>query len=481
MRYEKLVCEILDCVGGKENIDSVVHCATRLRFHVKDESLVKEEKLKNIDGVLSLIQSGGQHQVVIGTYVADVYKEFIQVSGLSEEDAVDEDVDLKDAAKMKAELKDKKVKSSLIDLISGIFAPVLGIMMATGFIKGILVLLTTIGVLSSDSGTYQILYMIADSFFYFLPIFLGYTAMKKFGGTPFLGMTIGAVLLYPTISTIVAGDALYTLFAGTAFEMPVYATFCGIPVLLRSYASTVFPVIFICYLAAKLEKFFDKKISGYMKTMLVPALTLMISLVLGFVIVGPVISIISDAIGSAMSWLFEISSLVGGFLYGALIQFCVVFGVHWGFVAICMNNMSSMGYDPVTIAGLASAFGQIGVVTVIMLKVRNKKTKGVCASAIISGLFGITEPAIYGVTLQNKMAFILASVASGVGGAIIGFFGVKQYTFGANGVFGWIQVINPETGFDPSVIAAIVACIVSYVLGVVLMATVGKKSINVEK
>lgn len=477
MKYEKLVQEILACVGGSDNIDSVVHCATRLRFHLKDATVVKEEELKNIEGVLSLIKSGGQHQVVIGSHVGDVYKELVQMTSLGGDQ---KETVLKDATEVKSEFKEKKVKSSFIDLISGIFAPVLGIMMATGFIKGILVLLTTAGILSTTSGTYQILYMIGDSFFNFLPIFLGYTAMKKFGGSPFLGLTIGAVLLYPTIGTIIAGDPLYTLFAGSAFEMPVYATFLGIPVLLRSYTSTVFPVIFICYLASKIEKGLDKKINGFMKTLVVPAITLIVSLVVGFIVVGPVISIVSDFIGVAMSWVFSVSSFVGGFLYGLLIQFCVVFGVHWGFVAISINNIASLGFDPVTIAGLASAFGQIGVVTVIMLSVRNKKTKSVCASAIISGLFGITEPAIYGVTLQNKTAFILASLASGVGGAIIGFFGVKQYTYGANGIFGWIQVINPEVGFDSTVVAAIVACIVSYVLGVILMATIGKKSINKE-
>lgn len=475
MKYEKLVHEILEGVGGTPNIDSVVHCATRLRFHLKDASLVKAEEIKNIDGVISLIQSAGQHQVVIGSHVGDVYKELVREAGLEEHEEVS---DLKDVAEMKAEMKEKKVKSSLIDLISGIFAPVLGIMMATGFIKGILVLLTATGILSAESGTYQILYMIGDSFFNFLPIFLGYTAMKKFGGSPFIGLTIGTVLLYPSISTIMAGEALYTLFAGTAFETPVYATFLGIPVLLRSYTSTVFPVIFICFLASIVEKALNKKITGFLKTLLVPALTLLVSLVVGFIVVGPVISIVSDMIGEAISWLFSVSSLVGGFIYGLLIQFCVVFGIHWGFVAISINNLATMGYDPVTIAGLSSAFGQIGVVTVIMLMVRNKKTKGICASAIISGLCGITEPAIYGVTLQNKMAFILASVASGAGGAIIGFFGVKQYVYGANGIFGWMQVINPEVGFDSTVLAAIIACVVSYILGVALMATIGKKSIN---
>ena len=154
-----------------------------------------------------------------------------------------------------------------------------------------------------------------------------------------------------------------------------------------------------------------------------------------------------------------------------------MFGVHWGFVAISVNNLATMGFDPITIAGLSSAFAQAGVVLMIMLKTRNKKLKSVCGPAILSAMVGITEPAIYGVTLQFKKPFILACLASGIGGAIIGFGGVKQYFYGTNGIFGWLQVINPETGFDSSVVAAIIACIVSFAAAIILMAVFGKNSV----
>lgn len=477
MKYEKMIREILDNVGGAENVQDAVHCATRLRIRLKDESKANDKKIGDIEGVLKLIKLNGQYQIVIGSHVNMVYKEFVQLVGCEERGEM-ESAELKDAAEMKAEMKDKKVKSNLIDLVSGIFSPVLGIMMATGFLKAILVLFTATGILDTATGTYQILYMIGDAFFYFMPVFLGYTSMKKFGGTPFLGMTIGLILVYPSIATIMAREAITTVFSGTMFQSDIYVTFLKIPVMLRDYSSTVFPVVIICYFASKLERFFQKHVPSFLSSFLTPCLTLVCSVVLGFLIVGPVVSVICNLLGTAVSWIFELNSLIGGLIYGATIQFCVIFGIHWGFVVICINNFVTLGYDPVTITGMCSAFAQVGVVCVIMMKTKNKKLKNVCAPAIISGLFGITEPAIYGVTLQNKKAFILASIASGVGGAICGAAGVKQYTMGTNGVLGWLQVINPAVGFDSTVAAAIIGCVVSFLLAVVLMATVGKKTIE---
>ena len=267
------------------------------------------------------------------------------------------------------------------------------------------------------------------------------------------------------------------MFAGTIFESPVYVTFLGIPVILMNYASSVIPAIVTCYFAAKVEKFFAKRMSDLFKTFAVPALTLIISIVLAFLIIGPVASFASSLLGAAFTALFDLNATISGFLYGALIQVCVMFGVHWGFVAISVNNLATMGFDPITIAGLSSAFAQAGVVLMIMLKTRNKKLKSVCGPAILSAMVGITEPAIYGVTLQFKKPFILACLASGIGGAIIGFGGVKQYFYGTNGIFGWLQVINPETGFDSSVVAAIIACIVSFAAAIILMAVFGKNSV----
>ncbi|MBY9086468.1 PTS transporter subunit EIIC, partial [Paenibacillus sp. HN-1] len=226
---------------------------------------------------------------------------------------------------MKEEMKEKKVKSGFIDLISGIFTPVLGMLIATGVIKGFLALLTATGLLSMESGTYQLLAIIGDCFFHFMPVFLGYTAMKKFGGSPFIGVAIGAALIYPSISTIMAGEPLYTMFSGTIFESPVHISFLGIPVILMNYGSTVFPVVAISYLASKFEKFFNKHIGSMFKSLAVPALTLILSLLVGFLLVGPIVSFASNLLGAFFGWIFTVSPTISGFLYGALIQLCVVF------------------------------------------------------------------------------------------------------------------------------------------------------------
>ena len=416
MKYEKMIQSILKEVGGQENIENVYHCATRLRFQLKDETKANDEAVKAIDGVLSIVKGGGQYQIVIGQHVADVYNELQTMMGTTENE-----IELKDAKEFKQEMKKKKISNQFIDVISGVFTPVLGMLTATGVIKGLLA---------------------------------------------FLAAT---------------GDALYTLFSGTIFQTDVYVEFLGIPVLLMNYASSVIPVILTCYFAAKIEKFFAKRISDLFKTFAVPALTLLISIILAFLIIGPIATFASDLLGAAFTALFNLNATISGFLYGALIQVCVMFGVHWGFVAISVNNLATLGYDPITIAGLASAFGQAGVVLMIMLRTKNKKLKSVCGPAIISAMVGITEPSIYGVTLQFKKPFMLACLASGIGGAIIGFGGVKQYVYGTNGIFGWLQVINPQTGFDSSVLAAIIACAVSFIAAIILMMTVGKDSIPESK
>ena len=454
MKYEKMIQSILKEVGGQENIENVYHCATRLRFQLKDETKANDEAVKAIDGVLSIVKGGGQYQIVIGQHVADVYNELQTMMGTTENE-----IELKDAKEFKQEMKKKKISSQFIDVISGVFTPVLGMLTATGVIKGLLAFLAATGLLATTSGTYQMLNIVGDCFFNFLPIFLGYTSMKKFGGTPFIGMAIGAALVYPSLTTIMAGDALYTLFSGTIFQTDVYVEFLGIPVLLMNYASSVIPVILTCYFAAKIEKFFAKRISDLFKTFAVPALTLLISIILAFLIIGPIATFASDLLGAAFTALFNLNATI----------------------SISVNNLATLGYDPITIAGLASAFGQAGVVLMIMLRTKNKKLKSVCGPAIISAMVGITEPSIYGVTLQFKKPFMLACLASGIGGAIIGFGGVKQYVYGTNGIFGWLQVINPQTGFDSSVLAAIIACAVSFIAAIILMMTVGKDSIPESK
>lgn len=461
MKYQELVKNIVSGIGGKENINSVYHCATRLRFTLKDAKKADKQKIEQTAGVLSVVEAGGQFQVVIGQQVADVYQELAAYTHLDEENE-----------HSSVESTEKKTFiNQIMDFISAVFTPILGMLTATGVIKGLLALLTTVHLLSTSSGTYQILYIAGDSFFYFLPIFIGYTAMKKFGGTPFLGMVLGGSLVYPTVTTLLNSKAIGTLFTSTPFQLDYTITFLKLPVAIMNYSSSVIPIILICFFASKLQSFLDKRVSHLVKSFLVPMLVIVITLPLAFLVIGPVTLMLSNLLGDGLLWLYNINHTISGFLYGALIQTLVIFGLHWGFVAIALNNIATLGYDPLTITGLTAAFSLAGAMLVLMIKNRKIHDQKVTENAIpsfVSALFGITEPSIYSLALPLKRPFILASIASGVGGAIMAFFNAKAYAFGANGVFGFLNVINPKTGWDFSVTATIIACLVAFILSVIL-------------
>ncbi|MBU7595338.1 beta-glucoside-specific PTS transporter subunit IIABC [Metabacillus halosaccharovorans] len=454
MKYEQLAKDIILNVGGKENVSSVVHCITRLRFKLKDESKANTEVLKNMDDVVTVMKSGGQYQVVIGNHVPDVYKAVLEVSGLQAQAPVDED--------------GEKQKASFIDIISSIFTPVLGVLAATGMIKGFNALFIAMGWLESTSGTYQILNAIGDSLFYFFPIFLGYTAIKKFGGSPFIGMAIGGSLVYPTLSGLTAGEPLYTLFAGTMFESPIYITFLGVPVILMSYASSVIPIILSAYFAAVVEKRLRKMIPDVVKAFLVPLFTLLIVVPLTFIIIGPISTWAGNLLGMATLFIYNLSPIIAGVFVGGLWQVMVIFGLHWGLVPIAINNISTMGADPILATTLAASFAQIGAVLAVYVKTKQQKLKTLSIPAFISGIFGVTEPAIYGITLPLKKPFIISCIAAGIGGGIIGAVGTNLYMIGGLGIFVIPAMISPTEGVTFALWGALISFVIAFALGFVL-------------
>ncbi|MCM3439925.1 beta-glucoside-specific PTS transporter subunit IIABC [Metabacillus halosaccharovorans] len=454
MKYEQLAKDIILNVGGKENVSSVVHCITRLRFKLKDESKANTEVLKNMDDVVTVMKSGGQYQVVIGNHVPDVYKAVLEVSGLQAQAPVDED--------------GEKQKASFIDIISSIFTPVLGVLAATGMIKGFNALFIAMGWLESTSGTYQILNAIGDSLFYFFPIFLGYTAIKKFGGSPFIGMAIGGSLVYPTLSGLTAGEPLYTLFAGTMFESPIYITFLGVPVILMSYASSVIPIILSAYFAAVVEKRLRKMIPDVVKAFLVPLFTLLIVVPLTFIIIGPLSTWAGNLLGMATLFIYNLSPIIAGVFVGGLWQVMVIFGLHWGLVPIAINNISTMGADPILATTLAASFAQIGAVLAVYVKTKQQKLKTLSIPAFISGIFGVTEPAIYGITLPLKKPFIISCIAAGIGGGIIGAVGTNLYMIGGLGIFVIPAMISPTEGVTFALWGALISFVIAFALGFVL-------------
>ena len=478
-KYDGLARIIIQNVGGKSNIISVAHCITRLRFKLKDESKANKEVLESTDGVIKVMQAGGQYQVVIGNQVNDVYDAVLEVGHLNAAGAVDEDGNAVDDGGSESGGKKSPV-SMLIDVISGTLQPTLGVLAATGIIKGLLALFDFIGLIPSTSGTYQVWYAMADGFFYFLPIILGYTAAKKFKINEFIGMAIGIALCYPAMVNSTAGEVLGTVFGGTAFEMSYYQTFMGIPVIMPAsgYTSSVVPIILAVAIAAPIEHWLKKVIPDVIKLFVVPFVTLVIMVPLTYLVIGPVASILCSILSLIFNAIYSIpvvGGIIGGILIGAFWQVLVIFGLHWGLVPLAMINYGLMGYDTFLSPYFCVSFAQTFVVLAIILKTKNEKTKKVAIPAFISGIFGVTEPAIYGVTLPKKKPFVYSCIAGAIGGAFTGFMNTRSYSIGGLGLFGLPSFIDTTGDMGiTNMIYIIIAILIASVVGFALAYTLYK-------
>lgn len=453
MHYQELIEQLLANIGGKKNIVRVTHCMTRLRFKLKDETQAKTEEIKKLTGVVTVVQSGGQYQVVIGSHVAEVYKEFVAITGIEANEVV-------------AEEKPKGLFNIFIDNVSAIFTPVMSVLMASGMIKGLLALVMAMGVLDKESGTYLILNATGDGLFYFFPLFLGYTASKKFGGKPFIGMAIGAALVYPTIVAANGSETvLYTLFKGSIIASPIHLTFLGIPIILMNYTSSVIPIIAASYLATKFELFFSRILPRSVRSFFVSFLTLMLTVPIIFLIVGPITTWLGLFLGKSLSAAYYFSPVLAGIVIGGFWQIFIMLGLHWGFIPIALNNFATLGYDIVMMSGATTPIAMAGVTLAVFFKTKNSKLKEIAFPAFLSAFFGITEPALYGVTLPRKKVFYTTSVAVGIAGGIMGLFKTRVFINGGTGIFALPRYINPEVGIDNSFIGFSVASVVAFVLG----------------
>lgn len=455
-KYETLAKDIVKNVGGKENVVSLTHCITRLRFKLKDESRANDEVLKNMSGVVTVMKSGGQYQVVIGNHVPEVYADVMPLLGLEEAGSA---APAEDAPK-------GSIFNRLIDVLSGIFQPILGIMAACGMVKGLNALFVAMGLYGDACGGYLVLNAIGDGLFYFMPLFLGYTAAKKFNLKPMLGLVIGAIMCYPTIqnSTLEAGGAaLYTLFAGTLFESQVYTDFFGIPMIAMDYTSTVIPVIFVVYFASKCEKFFSKFIPDLVKFFFVPMLTLVVTIPVGLLLIGPLATFGSSIIAGAVMAIRNVSPMLAGAIVGLTWQILVIFGLHWGFIPVYINNIMTNGYDNVMMPFFACTFATSAVVLAIFLKTKNRQMKEMALPNFISGIFGVTEPAIYGILLPLKKPFIISCIAGGIGGGFYGAFNFRKFMMGGMGIFEFPAMIEPD-GSMGNLIVAVTGVVITMII-----------------
>lgn len=436
-KYTSLAKDIVQNVGGQDNIISLTHCVTRLRFQLKDESLAHDDILKNMDGVVTVMKTAGQYQVVIGNHVPDVYADVCKVASISGESTqVNKKMPLKDRA---------------LDLISGIMMPSIGLLCACGMIKGLNIILVAIGLLTMDSGMFVLLNAVGDSMFFFFPIVLGYNTAKKLKMSPFTGMIIGAALCHPTINGVDIN----------LFGYVVNAT----------YTSSVLPVIMVVALAAPLERFFNKVIPDVVKTFLVPMLVILISVPIGFAIIGPVANMLGALLSQLLLSAYELSPILAGALMGAFWQVFVIFGVHMVVMIGSMMNLMSGTPDPILPLMAFVSFAQTAAVLAIWMKTKNKKLKSIALPAWISGIFGVTEPAIYGVTLPRIQIFITTCIGGAISGMMVAIFGMKAYTMAGMGIFmipGMMDPMNPTKGLIDSVICVVVAMIFTFIVSWIL-------------
>lgn len=457
-KYHELAKEIVKNVGGKENISGLVHCITRLRFTLKDEAKAKNDVLKAMEGVVTVMKSGGQYQVVIGNHVPEVFEDVMEL------------IDLKEGDSSGGEEKKGRLLDRAIDVVSGIFQPILGIMAACGMLKGLNTLFVALGLYSAECGGYLIINAAGDALFTFLPLFLGYTAAKKFGLKPMLGLAIGAAMCYPGIQagTLSAGlEPMYSLLDGTMFASPVYINFFGIPVISVDYTGTVIPVILAVWFASKCEKLFNKLIPDLVKFFFVPMLTLLVTLPVTVIFLGPVATFGSTLISEFTLMIRGFSPLLAGGIVGLTWQILVIFGMHWGFIPVYINNVMTLGYDNVMMPFFACTFATSAVVLAIFFKTKDKKLREMAIPNFISGIFGVTEPAIYGILLPLKKPFIISCIAGGIGGAFYGHFNFRKFILGGMGIFELPNMMNPD-GTMGNIIVAFAGIAISMVSGFVL-------------
>lgn len=446
-KYEDLAKEIVKNVGGKENVSSLTHCITRLRFKLKEESRANDDVLKKMEGVVTVMKSGGQYQVVIGNHVPEVYADVLPLLGAEDESPGNED-----------DAPSGSLFNRAIDAISGIFQPILGIMAACGMVKGLNALFVAIGLYGDTGGAYLVFNAVGDGLFHFLPLFLGYTAAKKFRLKPMIGLVIGAIMCYPAVQNSAlsqGGEALYTLFAGTMFESDVYTTFFGIPMITMDYTGTVIPVIFVVYFASKCERFFSKFIPDLVKFFFVPMLTLLVAIPVGFLAIGPVAVFGSTIIAEAVISVRNFSPLLAGAIVGGTWQILVIFGLHWGFIPVYINNIMTNGYDNVMMPFFACTFATSAVVLAIFWKTKDKKLKEMAFPNFISGIFGVTEPAIYGILLPLKKPFVISCIAGCIGGGFYGAFNFRKFMMGGMGIFEFPAMIEPDGSLGNLIVAGV--------------------------
>lgn len=390
--YAALAPDLLTRVGGAGNVRALSHCATRLRFALKDESKAATDAIKNTGGVVTVVQSGGQYQVVIGNDVPEVYAELMKLLPDLADDSDDDPA------------SGRNLLDAFIALISGIFSPMLWTLAGTGLFKAFTAMFASFGWLSQTSDTYTVLYAASDAFMNFLPLVLAVTAARHFKANQFTSMAIAGALVYPSVVAMNDGAP---------------HTFFGIPLVVMSYTSSVLPIIVAVWVQSYIERACMRLVPSSFRNFMTPWITVLIMVPLTLLTIGPATTLIADGIASSVQWLFATVPLIGGIVIGGFWQVFVMFGLHWGLVPIMTQEITTNGYSLIYGPIEAAVLAQAAATAAVMLRTRDKRTRELAGPASLSGfLAGVTEPAIYGVNLPRKLPFYFGIVGGAIGGAL---------------------------------------------------------------
>ncbi|MFD1417479.1 glucose PTS transporter subunit IIA [Companilactobacillus keshanensis] len=451
--YSQIATDIIKNVGGKENINSLIHCITRLRFYLKDESLTNKEELKKIPKVIDVARGGGQYQVVIGQEVTNVYDEIIKQIG---SDLANAPVEDKPTKKVPFTQEVKREFSRFLSVLTESIAPLVGILGGAGMFKGVLAILVQFDLLNKTGGTYMMLNSIPKGVFYFLPVLLGYTSAKRLHSNPVILAVVGAILVY--FSTV--------------------ARYLPFPTILTNYVSSIFPIIFAAWFAKHLERLLKKIIPKMLQTTFLPIIEIIILLLVIVTITGPLILIASYQLSDGVNSLYNLNPGIVGLVVDGSYQFLITLGLHWIIIPIVVNDLATNGHSYLNALLSITMVAQGGAVLALAVRTHDKKARNKTFKAAASAFCGITESAMYEFILKYQRVFILSNIGSGIGGLICGTLRVNNYAL-TGSLVGILSFVDPKAGINSNFLNAIIAHLTTLLITFILVYFWGvKKNTN---
>jgi PTS system beta-glucosides-specific IIC component len=455
MDYNHLSKTILKNVGGEENILDVYHCITRLRFHLKDSSKVNEKEITDSEGIAGAQFKGSEFQVIIGNDVKNVYENFVS--------------HMKDFGRQDGEVSTEKtnIMTKLMDTLAGVFVPVLPAITAAGMVKSVLALLLAVRAISAESDIYQLFNILSDAAFYFLPFLLAVTSARKFKTNEFLALTVAGSLMYPTIMTGAADGGGLHVF--------------GITIPFINYSASIIPIVLSVWLLSKVYRFIDKRTPETVRLLIAPMLSLFIIVPISLGLLAPLGNYAGYYLASFLTWIFAVSGPVAGLILGATIPLIVMTGMHYVVNPIVLQNLNQLGYDFIAPLFFLCNIAQAGATLAVFTKAKDKKLKSLALSTGISAVFGITEPAMYGVNIREKKPFFASLIAGGIGGFVATMFGVKVYAFVMPGITG-IPAYITQGGDNKNIVVILLSLLITFASSFGLTLILWKeKKINIKE